>query len=345
MDEKELMLSIRKIVDEAMEQLGKIQDGEGLEKWRIQYFGRKGTFASMTGRIPQMAVEIRPRAGALINDAKGQLTEAFEQKKTLLTQQGHKRTEHAVNFSLPGLRPETGTLHPVTLVSREIVRIFQGLGFGVHVGPEIETDFYNFEALNMPADHPARDMWDTFYLDPERKFLLRTHTSPVQIRIMEKISVPLRIIAIGKTFRRDDFDASHSPVFHQVEGLMVGHDITFSNLKAVLIFFLKELFGTRVKVRFLPSYFPFTEPSAEISISCVICDGRGCQTCGSTGWLEILGAGMVHPEVFRKSGIRQKNITGFAFGAGLERITMIKYGIDDIRQFYTGDIRFLKQFG
>ncbi|MGC8805550.1 MAG: phenylalanine--tRNA ligase subunit alpha, partial [Candidatus Ratteibacteria bacterium] len=192
---------------------------------------------------------------------------------------------------------------------------------------------------------PARDMWDTFYLDSERKFLLRTHTSPVQIRVMKKISVPLRIIAIGKTFRRDDFDASHSPVFHQVEGLMVDCGITFSNLKAVLIFFLRELFGTRVKVNFLPSYFPFTEPSAEISISCVLCEGRGCQTCGFTGWLEILGAGMVHPEVFRKSGIREKNISGFAFGAGLERIAMIKYGIDDIRQFYSGDMRFLKQFG
>ena len=307
------------------------------------FFGRKGLFADITSKIPHISPELRSETGKKINSAKKQLMQMFEEKLGFLKNKEASDTD--VNFTIPGIIPDVPNLNPITLVSREIVGIFQKLGFGIHVGPEIETDFYNFEALNMPEDHPARDMWDTFYLDEDRKLLLRTHTSPVQVRVMQKISPPLRIIAIGKTFRRDAFDASHSPVFHQVEGLMVDKNITFSNLKAVLIFFLRELFGSRVRVRFLPSYFPFTEPSAEISISCVICGGKGCQTCGNAGWLEILGAGMVHPEVFRKSGLDCKNITGFAFGAGIERIAMLKYGIDDIRQFYLNDKRFIQQFG
>ncbi len=341
-DEKSLE-NLEKVVEGAVKELEEMKDSSELEQWRIKYFGRKGIFASITSSIPRLSSELRPAAGTKINSAKKQLTRMFEEKLNIL--QKKKSPEVDVNFTIPGIVPERASLHPITLVSREIVAIFQKLGFGIHTGPEIETDFYNFEALNMPEDHPARDMWDTFYLDEKKRFLLRTHTSPVQVRVMQKISPPLRIIAIGKTFRRDAFDASHSPVFHQVEGLMVDTGITFSNLKAVLVFFLKELFGSGVRVRFLPSYFPFTEPSAEISISCVICDGKGCQTCGNAGWLEILGAGMVHPEVFRKSGVECKNITGFAFGAGIERIAMLKYGIDDIRQFYLNDMRFLRQFG
>lgn len=343
MYEEKTLENLESIVNNAIRELGELDDYPNIEQWRIKYFGRKGIFASLTSSIPHLPSEMRPIAGARINSAKKQLMEAFEEKLTILKKK--ESPDIDVNFTIPGIAPESGNLNPVTLVSREIVAIFQKLGFGIHTGPEIETDFYNFEALNMPEDHPARDMWDTFYLDREKKFLLRTHTSPVQVRVMQKISPPLRIIAIGKTFRRDAFDASHSPVFHQVEGLMVDTNITFSNLKAVLVFFLKELFGSKVRVRFLPSYFPFTEPSAEISISCVICDGKGCQTCSNAGWLEILGAGMVHPEVFRKSGLKYKDITGFAFGAGIERIAMLKYGIDDIRQFYLNDMRFIRQFG
>jgi len=334
---------IEKIIEDARNELEKITRKDELEYWRIKYFGRKGVFAILTSKIPELSQHLRPEAGRKINEAKNLLNELLQQKK-IIVEFSQTYSDTGLNYTLTGLKPDYGYFNPITLVSRDIVRIFQNLGFGVHTGPEIETDFYNFEALNMPEDHPARDMWDTFYLDAERKFLLRTHTSPVQIRVMEKLKIPFRIIAIGKTFRRDAFDASHSPVFHQVEGLMVGYDITFSNLKAVLIFFLRELFGSNVRVRFLPSYFPFTEPSAEISISCVICNGRGCQTCGFSGWIEILGAGMVHPEVFLKAGIKEKNITGFAFGAGIERIAMIKYRIDDIRQFYLNDIRFLTQF-
>lgn len=344
MDEKSFSFDIDVIVKQAIDEISVVNDDENLEKWRLKYFGRKGIFANLTSRIPEVEQSFRPVAGKMINIAKERLTALYEEKKQLLISTASFDVGNMFNLTLPGLSTDYGTLHPITLVSREIVRIFQGLGFGIHTGPEIETDFYNFEALNTPSDHPARDMWDTFYLDEQKKFLLRTHTSPVQIRVLQKISVPLRMIAIGKTFRRDAFDASHSPVFHQVEGLMVGYDIKFSNLKAVLTFFLKELFGPSVKVRFLPSYFPFTEPSAEISISCVICDGKGCQTCSYNGWLEILGAGMVHPEVFRKTGIKNENITGFAFGAGIDRIAMIKYRIDDIRLFFSSDMRFLKQF-
>ncbi|MCM8824979.1 MAG: phenylalanine--tRNA ligase subunit alpha, partial [Candidatus Omnitrophica bacterium] len=331
MVEKSLPFDIESIVSDALEELKNIDCEGALEKWRLKYFGRKGIFSMLTSSIPQIEMSLRSAAGALINKAKNQLNAAFEEKKKRVSFGVEANPEIEMNFTLSGLKPDYGSLHPITLVSREIVRIFHGLGFGVYTGPEIETDFYNFEALNMPEDHPARDMWDTFYLDSQKKILLRTHTSPVQIRVLEKFSVPLRIIAIGKTFRRDAFDASHSPVFHQVEGLMVGYNITFSNLKAVLAFFLRELFGPEIRIRFLPSYFPFTEPSAEVSISCVICGGKGCQTCGWSGWLELLGAGMVHPEVFRKAGLKDPQLTGFAFGAGIDRIAMIKYRIDDIR--------------
>lgn len=344
MSEKQLTFEIDSVIKNGLDEIQKINEEKSLEIWRIKYFGRKGIFARLTSRIPELEQSLKPIIGEKINIAKKQLSQAYEEKKIHLAQNFQNLSENLINLTIPGLKSDFGNFHPITLVTRQIVKIFHGLGFGVYTGPEIETDFYNFEALNMPADHPARDMWDTFYLDTEKRFLLRTHTSPVQIRVLEKLPIPLRIIAVGKTFRRDAFDASHSPAFHQVEGLMVGYDISFSNLKAVLSYFLRELFGSGITIRFLPSYFPFTEPSAEISISCVICGGKGCQTCGFSGWLEILGAGMVHPEVFRKSGLSDPNITGFAFGAGIDRIAMIKYRIDDIRLFFFNDVRFLKQF-
>jgi len=225
-----------------------------------------------------------------------------------------------------------------------MVGIFSSMGFGVALGPDIETDFNNFEALNMPPDHPARDVWDTFFLDRRTGILLRTHTSPVQVRVMQKMKPPLRVVAVGRCFRRDAFDASHSPVFHQMEGLMVGDSISFAHLKGVLVHFVSQFFGPEVSVKFTPSYFPFTEPSAEVSISCVLCAGAGCPTCGQSGFLEILGAGMVHPQVFRNVGYDPRKVTGFAFGMGVERSAMIKYGISDIRHFTQNDLRVLRQF-
>ncbi|HOL66619.1 MAG TPA: phenylalanine--tRNA ligase subunit alpha, partial [bacterium] len=253
------------------------------------------------------------------------------------------RPEKGQNLSFPGKEIFPGCLHPLTQTTRLMVNIFVRMGFGVYTGPDMETDYYNFEALNMPADHPARDMWDTFYLNEQHTRLLRTHTSPVQIRVMEKMKPPFRIVAVGRCFRRDPLDASHSPVFHQMEGLMVGSDISFSQLKGLLIYFCQELFGSETRVKFLPSYFPFTEPSAEVSISCVICKGTGCATCGRTGWLEILGCGMVHPRVFRAVGYDPETVTGFAFGMGIERIAMLRHGIADIRFFLQNDLRFIRQ--
>ena len=242
---------------------------------------------------------------------------------------------------MPGNRPLLGKAHPITLTFREMERIFSSLGFEVAEGPNIELDYYNFEALNLPKDHPARDMQDTFYVAPG--VVLRTHTSPVQIRVMERQLPPIRIIAPGAVYRHDQ-DISHTPMFHQVEGLMVDRNVRFSDLKGILTVFVYEMFGSDVPLRFRPSYFPFTEPSAEVDIGCVICGGKGCRVCKESGWLEILGSGLVHPEVFRIVGYDPEEVSGFAFGMGVERIAMIKFGIDDIKQFYYNDVRFLTQF-
>jgi len=251
--------------------------------------------------------------------------------------------EDRIDVTLPGRPVELGQKHPLTMINDEIKDIFLGLGFQIAYGPEIETDYYNFEALNMPEDHPARDMQDSYYITPQ--LLLRTHTSPVQIRAMEKQApkLPVRIIAPGKVYRRDD-DATHSPMFHQCEGLVVDTDITFADLKGTLLLFAREMFGPEQKIRLRPSYFPFTEPSAEVDISCIMCGGLGCRVCSSTGWLEILGSGMVHPNVLEVSGYDPRSVTGFAFGMGVERIAMLKYGIGDLRHFFSNDLRFLKQF-
>jgi phenylalanyl-tRNA synthetase alpha chain len=344
MDEKEALREIEKIRDESEKDLGSVSDSSGLEAWSVKYLGRKGILLAFSKRMPEVPASDRPGVGAALNGLKEFLRDVHAKKAGTMGA-GEETGVPGINPTLPGLKTDSAHYHPLTIVAREICDVFRELGFGIRLGPEIETDYYNFEALNTPKDHPARDMWDTFYLDAAKGVLLRTHTSPVQIRTMEKMKPPFRIIAFGKCFRRDAPDASHTPVFHQIEGLMVGEGITFAHLKGVLVYFLKRLFRNDVQVRFLPSYFPFTEPSAEISISCVICGGKGCSTCGGTGWIEILGAGMVHPEVFRYGGLDPEKVTGFAFGVGVERIAMLKYGIDDIRDFYFNDYRFLSQLG
>lgn len=340
MDEKELLKEIGQAEEQAKQELDSAATQEELEDWRVKYLGRKGRIHYWTSLLPGLAPETRPEIGRKINILKTDLTAWYEEKS-----QGTGTRELSENLSLPGKRQAAGSLHPLTRVTREMVGIFYNLGFGVVTGPEIETDYYNFEALNTPEGHPARDMWDTFYLDENRNILLRTHTSPVQIRVMQKTRPPFRVIAVGRCFRRDAPDASHSPVFHQMEGLMVDGDgdVRFSHLKGVLTYFVQRFFGPNVKARFAPSYFPFTEPSAEMSISCISCQGQGCPVCGQSGWLEILGCGMVHPQVFRNVGYDWQKVQGFAFGMGIERIAMLKYGISDIRHFLQNDVRFLEQ--
>lgn len=314
---------------------------EALEQARVELLGRKGKLTALLKGLGKLSAEERPKAGQALNLLKGELEEACEHRKVELAQKGLAVKIKGLDPTLPGRPRHTGTLHPVTQVLEEVCSIFRRMGFSVATGPEVELDFYNFEALNIPADHPARDMQDTFYID--EKVLLRTHTSPIQVRTMEKNAPPLRIIAPGKVYRCDS-DVTHTPMFHQVEGLMVDRDVSFSDLKGILTFFLQEFFNADAAVRFRPSFFPFTEPSAEVDIQCVICKGSGCRVCSQTGWLEVLGAGMVHPEVFRHVGYNTEEFTGFAFGLGIERFSMLKYGIDDIRLFYENDLRFLRQF-
>jgi phenylalanyl-tRNA synthetase alpha chain len=282
--------------------------------------------------------------GAAANEAKRELEVLLDARleTTRAAERRRQRESERPDLTLPGRRPARGVVHPLTRVQDEIVRIFAGLGFSVAEGPEIETDAYNFEALNIPRDHPARDMQDTFYLSPET--LLRTHTSPVQIRAMRAQKPPVRIICPGTVYRRDVADITHSPMFHQVEGLAVDRGITMADLKGTLTLFAQEMYGPRSKIRFRPSFFPFTEPSAEVDVLCFLCSGTGCRACRQSGWLEILGSGMVHPQVLKNVGYDPEQVTGWAFGMGIERIAMLKYGVDDIRLFFENDLRFLRQF-
>ncbi|MCL0041950.1 phenylalanine--tRNA ligase subunit alpha [Peptococcaceae bacterium] len=340
---KDELLEIGK---KAKEEIEKISNLEGLNNLRVKYFGKKGEITSVLRGISNVEPQKRPEIGAIANQIRAEIEELIEKKtKALKEEEKNKRMlEETIDVTLPGRkRCAFGNKHPLTKVLEEIQSIFLGLGFSVAEGPEVETDYYNFEALNLPKDHPARDMQDTFFINSE--VLLRTHTSPVQVRVMEKAypKLPVKIICPGKVYRRDD-DATHSPMFTQVEGLAVDKRITFSDLKGTLSKFVQIMFGEKTKVRFRPSFFPFTEPSAEVDISCVICAGKGCRVCGNTGWLEILGAGMVHPKVLEMSGYNPEEAAGFAFGMGVERIAMLKYGIDDLRLFYDNDLRFLKQF-
>jgi phenylalanyl-tRNA synthetase alpha chain len=316
---------------------------EPLKQLRIDFLGKKGCIQALMKDLRQASPEEKRKIGKLINDFKQYVENLLEKKQGELGKSTFRQLSQTETFdtTLPGKKETTGTLHPITQVMEEITTIFMGLGFQVEEGPEIETDFYNFEALNIPKDHPARDMQDTFYV--EGGTVLRTHTSPVQIHVMENREPPLRIIAPGKVYRCDS-DVSHTPMFHQIEGLMVDKNVSFSHLKGIMNIFLQEVFGKKTKVRFRPSFFPFTCPSAEVDIQCVICGGKGCRVCSKTGWLEILGCGMVDPAVLQCVNYDSEEWTGFAFGLGIERISMLKYGIDDIRLFFENDLRFLKQF-
>ena len=313
---------------------------------KIKYLGKKGLLTALMRSLGSLSAEERPQFGKLVNEARQKLEEDMNAKN-----QGLKAEELAarlkterVDVTLSGRHNVVGHMHPLTLTLRRIKKIFLNMGFTVEEGPEIEKDYYNFEALNLPKDHPARDMQDSFYITED--ILMRTQTSPVQARTMEKNepNAPIRMIAPGRVYRRDDYDATHSPMFTQVEGLVIDKGITFADLKGTLELFLRQIFTEDVGVRFRPSFFPFTEPSAEVDISCVMCHGEGCRVCKGTGWLEILGAGMVHPHVLEMSGYDPKKVSGFAFGLGVERIAMLAYGIDDLRLFYDNDMRFLGQF-
>lgn len=310
---------------------------------RTKYLGRKGLLTAILRNIGQVTPEERGAFGKRSNEIKESLSVKIEERLKAITanRQDDRLREETIDVTLPGRGVRSGRLHPVTQVLQEICEIFGRLGFSVVEGPEIETDYYNFESLNIPKDHPARDMQDTFYV--EDNIVLRTHTSPVQIRTMERLRPPVRILSPGRVYRPDS-DVSHTPMFHQVEGLMVDKGITFGDLKGVLTYFVHEIFGESIGLKFRPSFFPFTEPSAEVDIQCVICGGQGCRVCSQTGWLEILGSGMVDPAVFRNVGYDPESVTGFAFGLGIERIAMLKYGINDIRQFFENDWRFLEQF-
>jgi phenylalanyl-tRNA synthetase alpha chain len=326
---------------EAEADLAKVSDLIALEAFRVQYLGRKGRLSAVMKQMGQLTPEERPRFGQLANSLKEEIEALFLRTKEALTGGGSGAARHGLDLSLPGRYFPFGKLHPVTQVMEEICTVFEGMGFAVAEGPDVETDYYNFEALNIPAHHPARDMHDTFYLSDS--ILLRTHTSPMQARIMEKQGPPLRYIAPGKVYRCDS-DITHTPMFHQVEGFLVDRQVSFADLKGVLTLFTHRIFQGDLPLRFRPSFFPFTEPSAEVDIACVICKGTGCRVCKQSGWLEILGAGMIDPEVMKMVGYDPEQFSGFAFGLGVERIAMLKYGIDDIRLYYENDLRFLRQF-
>jgi phenylalanyl-tRNA synthetase alpha chain len=318
-------------------------DAQGVEAFRIKYLGTKGLLKTVMGEMKNVAPEQRKAAGLLLNDFKQFAESRYEDLKKLTTD-GQQATRHAVDVSLPGDPITVGTRHPISLVRNRIISIFHRLGFAVADGPEIEDDWHNFTALNLPENHPARDMQDTFYIHQNPDWLLRTHTSNVQIRAMERGKLPIRIICPGRVYRNETISARAHCFFHQVEGLYIDENVSFADLKQTLYFFVQEMFGRSAQVRFRPSYFPFTEPSAEMDVTCTICGGSGCGLCKQTGWVEILGCGMVHPKVLENCGIDPERYTGYAFGMGIERITQVKYNVNDLRLYSQNDLRFLKQF-
>lgn len=336
---------LEKIANEGEQECHKANTQSELEEIRIRYLGKKGALTQVLRGMGRLSEAERPVIGKFANEVKELLEKTIEERLNGLKEEERAKRiqEETLDITLPGISFLPGRKHPLTQVLDEIKDIFVTMGFSIAEGPEIELDYYNFEALNIPKNHPARDMQDSFYISNE--VLLRTHTSPVQIRVYEQMApqLPVKIIAPGKVFRRDD-DATHSPMFHQVEGFLIDENITFSQLKGTLLTFVRKMFGKDREIRLRPSYFPFTEPSAEVDISCIICDGSGCRVCSNTGWLEILGSGMVHPRVLEMTGYDPEKVTGFAFGMGVERITMLKYGIEDLRYLFENDLRFLSQF-
>lgn len=343
MDVEQLQQRLRELTDGALAELADAGDREEAIQVKNRYLGRSGSVQELMQVIPELANEDKPTAGKAINQKKGEIEAAFEERLDEIARRELQRRieKETVDVTLPGRKTPTGLGHPLRQTERRLVAIFEELGFEVAEGPEIETDYYNFEALNFPPDHPARDMQDTFMLQDGR--LLRTHTSPVQIRTMESYEVPIRIISPGRVYRCDS-DVTHSPVFHQIEGLLVDEDVSMAHLKGTLTAFVRRCFGDETAIRFRPSYFPFTEPSAEVDVECIFCVGEGCRICSKTGWLEVLGAGMVDPNVFEAVDVDSDRYSGFAFGLGVERIAMLEKGIDDIRRFFENDQRFLDQF-
>jgi phenylalanyl-tRNA synthetase alpha chain len=335
---------VQEVLDRALAEVAGARSTSDLEQVRVRVLGRSGQLTTLLRSLGSIPAAERPEIGEQTNRAKASVEAAIAARLEGLKAEERRVTLQAdrPDLTLPGRRPDPGPVHPITRVTEEIIEVFEGLGFSVAEGPEVESDYYNFAALNFPDDHPARDMQDTFHVGPDA--LLRTHTSPVQIRTMKAQRPPVRIICLGKVYRRDILDATHSPMFHQVEGLAVDKHITMADLKATLQLFAREMFGPKSGVRFRPSFFPFTEPSAEVDVRCFKCGGDGCRFCRASGWLEILGSGMVHPNVLRNVGYDPEEVTGWAFGMGIDRIALLKYEIDDIRLFFDNDLRFLQQF-
>lgn len=335
---------LEQIKARAQKQMEEAKTLEVLNDVKVAFLGKKGELTALLKSMKDVAPEDRPKVGQMVNEVRAELEQALDSVKKRMEQAAleQRLKKEVIDVTLPAKKNNVGHRHPNTIALEEVERIFTGMGYEVVEGPEVEKDYYNFEALNIPADHPAKDEQDTFYINGD--ILLRTQTSPVQARVMEKGKLPIRMIAPGRVFRADEVDATHSPSFHQIEGLVVDKNITFADLKGTLAEFARELFGEDTKVKFRPHHFPFTEPSAEVDVSCFKCKGAGCRFCKGSGWIEILGCGMVHPHVFEMCGIDPKEYTGFAFGIGLERISLLKYEIDDMRLLYENDIRFLKQF-
>ena len=337
------MSDLAEIVSNAQEKIAAAQDVASLDTVRVNYLGKKGELTELLKGLGKLPAEERPAAGAEINKAKQQVQTAIDERKSLLEQTAidHKLASETIDVTLPGRGVDDGGLHPVSKVMQRIENFFRGVGYEVVEGPEIEDDYHNFEALNIPQHHPARAMHDTFYFNPN--ILLRTHTSPVQVRTMENREPPFRIICPGRVYRVDS-DLTHTPMFHQIEGLLIDRESSFADLKGTIIEFLQVFFEKDLEVRFRPSYFPFTEPSAEVDVQCVHCVGKGCRVCSNTGWLEVMGSGMVHPKVLEASGIDPEEYSGFAFGMGPDRLAMLRYGVNDLRLFFENDLRFLRQF-
>ena len=337
-------MDVDDIRTEALAAVAAADGARALDAIRVRFLGRRGALTTLLKSVGKLDPEERPAAGARINETKRAVALAIEARDAVLAREQLARVleEDALDVTLPGRRQTGGSLHPITQTLRRIEDIFVGAGYEVVTGPEIEDDYHNFEALNLPANHPARAMWDTFYLEDGR--VLRTHTSPVQVRVMERMPPPIRIICPGRVYRRDS-DLTHTPMFHQVEGLVIDAGISFRNLKDAVVGFVHRFYDREMDVRFRPSYFPFTEPSAEVDAQCVHCEGSGCRVCGDSGWLEVMGCGMVHPNVLAMSGIDAERYTGFAFGFGADRLASLYFGVDDLRLFFDNDQRFLAQFG